>query len=108
MKCNRWRKCEFLYFVSQGQRVGKGNRETFMPCLAASMEEGRPRERNCGESPSLVGDCFMAEVFLACTIVLKIEWVSGNCFLDQGHVAESCPVDGPHQSRDLVVLLFLG
>lgn len=45
--------------------MGQGNRETFMPCLAASMEEGRPREGNCEESPSLImGDYFMAEVFL--------------------------------------------
>lgn len=51
MKCNRWSKCEFLYFVSQGQGVGQGNRETFMPCLAAFMEEGRAREGNCGDPP---------------------------------------------------------
>lgn len=46
--------------------MGQGNRETFMPCLAASVEEGRLREGNCGESPSLItGDYFMAEVFLS-------------------------------------------
>lgn len=97
----------FILFLKD-RELGKETRETFMPCLAAFMEEGRPRERNCRESPFLVvGDCFMAEVVLACATVLKVEWVSGNCFLDQGHVAESCPVDGPHQSRDLL-LLFLG
>lgn len=51
MKCHRWSKCEFLYFVSQGQGAGQGNRETFMPCLAAFMEEGRAREGNCGDPP---------------------------------------------------------
>lgn len=45
-----------------------------MPCLAASVEEGRPREGNRGESPSLVAsDCFSAEVFSACPAVLNVE-----------------------------------
>lgn len=54
-----------------------------------------------------MSDCLIAEVLLACPVALKIQWVAGNCFLDEEYVAESCPVDGLDQSRDLEPLLLL-